>query len=376
MEKWRKIWYSFKYGNKKTRSYIISMVVIFAMAAVTLALAIKKSSPLWAMITIFLILLNIIVMQSVSFKDSGKLVKRNIQAKTGKHKSKQEAVKKENDKNSSLTKTKSRLENDEEHIKSEPDDRQQRDDAGTETEKSVFDELTDKELKSVMVKYKVKKEYVPVMIDSGRSKDIRETPAFMWKAGNTVNFLLFGDEIRTISIPFNGSAIIYEPGIMAHPSREYTEFGKPSFLATVFTPYLPTYYTENFAGRSFTKKNLYVMAPDIMLTNTSAKNALKILKTDVKLGDAVSKNEQHSQYYCDAYKLSIFWKDGIIDTKAYKERVKKLLGDMIKTEMTYNDYQGYVEEMIRGSLITKEYAEYFLGLMADKRLKNTNKNRL
>ena len=352
MRKLKKIWQSFRYGNRKTKLNIATVAGVFIFSFFCLVMTVVNYSTVWAMIMVFSLVLNLIIIQSLSFADSKKKIDSN---------------KVRNNKNS----------------RKQQDDKAKADDKfnegaedSTEDDEDVspFESMTEESIKSELIKYKVKKEYYPVVIDLCRSEKVKETPAYMWKAGGMVNFLLFEEKTRRISIPAKEAAkITYEPGITAHPAREYIEFKKPSILGSIFVPYMPTYYEERFADRSFTKKNLYTLAPDIMLTNTCVKYAIKLLKADVDMEHVINAREKHSQYYCDAYKLNIFWKDGIIDTKAYKDGLRTLLGGMCGINITYNEFTEYIEEMVRDNLVTREYAQYYIGIMADKRLNRKGK---
>lgn len=322
----KKIWYALRYGDTRTKRLIISVAILFVAAAVSLVMLLLGGSSLWWLGTAFSLLLAIIIMQSVSFHGTGKRVEK----------------KSKKDSNVKAEKTQPEEE--------EPG------------ELKTAADMTQEEIEQILVAYKVKKNHIPIMIDSWPSQRIRQCPAYLWTDKNELLILTLEEKPRKAAIPLRDiKAVYYEPGVTARPAVDYPEFQKPSFAGITFGGLVPTYYEE--AGtRKGTQKNLYRIGDELTVTNTSIRPVIERLKLDIQMEDPVMSSERVSPYYKEGYKLSILWKDGVIRTKEYKSGVKQMMQSLTEAELSMEAFLEYVNQLVRGHLITQEYAEYYIGL--------------
>lgn len=332
--KMQKIINALKYGNTKTKCYIICIFLLFLCGGVSAILAGIKVSPLFAMVAIFSLLLGIILMSSVSFQGPVTTIKLS-----------------ENKEVSSSKFKKNKIEN---VIKEDVD-------SEDDKEEAYLDNYNEKAVKKIFSYYKVKRDHVPIMLDSCKSENIRQCPAYAWLDKRYLHILLLEKEARKIEIPVKMvTRISYERGVLAHPEIDYANFSKPSFLSLVFSSLLPTVYEEGEGVRRLHRKNLYVIGNDIMVTNTSAKTVFDLLRLDLTLPEEEIYNKKYSPYFTAAYKLNIQLKDGALSVKDYKLRMKEVLQKLAEAEITEQDFSGYMKQLIQGRLITKEYADYYV----------------
>lgn len=338
----QKILNALRYGNTKTKVYIVAIFLLFVCCAVSAVLAWIHVSPLWAMISVFSFVLAIIFISSVSFK--GPVTKKIIEKKE-----KQSRKGKSNEKIKKLAQEEGTKEEDEKKENEEND------------EDGYLQEYSEDKIKKLFVSYKVNKGHVPIMIDSCRSERIRQCPAYAWVEKKSLYLLLLDRESRMVEIPLRkDTKIVYEKGIPVNRESDYAEFKKPSFVSLVFQSLLPTTYEDGKGFSSQTKKNLYVLTPDLMVTNTSAKALMDLLSMDMTLKEEEIYTKSYSPYFTAAYKLSIQLRDGVLSVKDYKLKIKDVLQKLGDAEISLDDFGRYIKQLVDGRLITKEYADYYV----------------
>lgn len=363
-----KIWNAFRYGNRKTRFYILIIFLLFIISIACFITAVMTKALLWGLGMIFSLILGIIIMQSLSFKGSGQYTSER-----------KEIIKKEKKKRKKSNNKSDNIESDESN-KEKPRSSKTKNESGkneNETEEEddsgYLAELEASEIKNLLVAYKVKKDHYPVMIDSCKSEHIRQCPAYMWSEKGYLQFLLLEKKPRTFRIPLTSvNKITYTPAVSVRKFLEYEEFQKPSFAGLTFGSLLPSYYEDSTSGIALTKKNLYMIEPDIVLTNTSIRAVIDLLQLDVTIHDKITKSSGYSNYFKEAYKTNILWKDGVISTKELKAEIKIMLQKMAEAEISNLTFNENIYQMVQGRLITKEYADYYL----DYRQKNKKKTEL
>ncbi len=215
------------------------------------------------------------------------------------------------------------------------------------------------ELKKIMVKYKVKKEHRPVIIDSSERYKVEKCPAYLWVNRGKVHFLLMESTPREIVLDYhNATTVTYEIAA-ADPATEYTQIRTNMALSGIFGGCVPT-YRENVDNRRRTSvKNLYVIGDDIRLTNTSARAAFDLLKADFDMSEKYMLPGLRGSFSKEAYKTKVLWQDGVINTSEFKTRTKNLLQRMTKAKISPLEYDNNLREMVYNQLITKEYADYY-----------------
>lgn len=333
-----KILNGLRYGNSKTKSYIIITLCLLVFGIISLVAVIMTHSPLWAMSAIFCFLLALILMQSVSFKKSGKFAPEK-QQKTKDQQTEEET------KDHNLKKT-------DEDLSKEKETEEQNDD--------YLEKLGEKDIKGICVKYKVKKDHMPIMVDSCASKKIFQCPAYAWTEHSTLCLLLFEKEPRKVSFSSDEvNVMVYERNANANLANDYKALAKPSFLKLVFDPYLPTTFEDRMGQRSY-KKNLYVIGKDLKVTNTSAKTMMELLSLNLKVDHLIRDPKFHNIYFESAYALNIMLKDTVLSVNEYKVKIKALLQKLTDANINNEEFYNYMNQLVQGRLITKEYAEYYI----------------
>lgn len=224
-----------------------------------------------------------------------------------------------------------------------------------------YEKYDDVTLKKTMHHYRVKKTHKTIIIDSCPSQGIRECPAYVWRDRRYAYFLLLEAEPRRIRYPL--SAVMrmeYRRGVLAKPEEEYLSFLKKSLVTTVFWPHLPSYYQVRRNGMVRTQKNLYVLAGDLAVTNSSARNVMEMLSPGFRVEDEVTRDSRHGDLFVEIYQQNILLRDGVLDVKEYQERIKPILQDLAQAEMEFDAFRKSLERMVEYRLITDEFADYFV----------------
>jgi len=230
-----------------------------------------------------------------------------------------------------------------------------------EEEVTYLDRYSEQNIQKILKKYKVKCEHIPVVIDLCQSEKVRQCPAYMWFDRREISFLLLEKEPRMISFKCEHTPVLmHEKGVLATPKIDYEEVRKSSIISNVFESLLPTCYEEGFNNRINYRKNLYVLEPDIKLTNKSVKNVIRILNPEFRIKGLGINTSEEDVYVEDAFKAMVLWKDAVYTTVEYKEELKKILGRMSEHGMSYTLFKRNVESMVRMRIITREYAEQYI----------------
>ncbi|MFA9462842.1 MAG: hypothetical protein ACERKN_00975 [Velocimicrobium sp.] len=359
----RKLVNSLLYGSSKTKSYLWSMLVLLCIAVAFGILAIGMASFPMGIVSFLSLGLDGVIYQSVSFNDMVKDGEEAAQRHTI------ETIKKKSKKlqpdhlNALAKKTGDEL-IDELGINalSSNDLNVTTTDkgAGSEKKQIYLEKYNDKSIKKLMVKYKVKKEHRKVMIDFSEIFRVHQCPAYLWKDRKNVNFLLLEEKPRIIKISMDRiKGIGYAKMVEAKPTNEYQSFMEPCLITKVFSEFLPIYKEGTYLGKRGVYKNLYILTPDIRITSTSARNLFDVIEVEFSVSDDVTNSKSYSEYYKVAYKDNILWKDGVITTNEYKERIKSLLTYVAKEKLSKQVYYDLLEQLSEHKLITKDYASYY-----------------
>lgn len=227
-------------------------------------------------------------------------------------------------------------------------------------EENPLAQYDEKELKKIMIAYKVKKHHVPVMIDRCQTERILQSPAYLWNDAKYLYFLVLGEEPKLLKSNYAESNVItIRRGITARPMEEYPEMNEPSVVSMIFGSLLPKYYrVETGAYRTEYRKNLYSAAPGIWCTSASVKNMLKLLPERFVLED--EKNEEESIYFQEIYIARLMFRDGIYSAQEYKEKVLEILSGLIRSELSNATVMEYLNSMMMKGLIPREYADYVI----------------
>lgn len=224
-----------------------------------------------------------------------------------------------------------------------------------------FKHYSKKALERVKRKYRVRKEHRPIIIDSSVSYGIKECPAFMWRIHNKVYLLLLEKEPRRISISRDLIRHMgYEPNVEAGPEGEYEAFKKESLVTSVFKEFLPDYKIVKGKDGKKKVKNLYTIYPDIHISNRSANDVLDLLCLNFMPEDKITKSDALNGFFKRIYAAQILYMDQVYEIMEYKESVENTLKDMCYAEMSKREFTETLDNLVKGKLISKQYANYYL----------------
>lgn len=331
-----------KYGNRKTKSYIVMIAFMLLFGTVSFGMVITTKAPLWGMSTAFCYILAFILIQSVSFKKSGKFISPDVQ---NDNQAKDSQSKKRRVK---ATNGKEKQESEEQQGEVEEEEEQE----------DYLEKLSEKDVRMICVKYKVNKDHRPIIVDSCVSKKIYQCPAYAWMEKGELKLLLFEREPRKITFSKEEiDEIRFERNADVNIYTDYHALAKTSFLKLVFSSYLPT--TFEVSQKEY-KKNLYVIGKDLKVTNTSAKTMLKLLSLNLTVSHLIRDTRYQNPYFESAYALNIMLKDTVLSVKEYKIKIKELLEQLTDAKISNEDFIDYMEQLVKGRLITREYAQYYI----------------
>ncbi|WP_312102382.1 hypothetical protein, partial [Lachnoclostridium sp.] len=129
-----KIWNGLRYGNKKTKGYILATIFLILFGSVSVGFTIDKWSPLWGMSAIFCFIVAFLFITSLSFHKTGKQI---------------------------IKKTREELALGDDSSEEELEE---------EIEENIFEKYDEETVKGVFIKYKVNKDHKPIIIDLCQSE--------------------------------------------------------------------------------------------------------------------------------------------------------------------------------------------------------------
>lgn len=309
----RKYWNALRYGNAKTKRILISVILLFLLFIVGIILA-TKGSVIWGLIAVFAIIMDIVLLQSVRFGE-----KEMIAEKTTKEKKKE--------------------------IKNK--------------EFSDIAEITEEDIKQLLIAYRVTTSHVQVMIDAYKKEGVKQSPAYMWKAKGYLNFLILENKPRNLAVPLSQvTKITYQQNVEINPLTEYEQMRQPSVVNAMYQEFLPVYKERMAGARHYYTKNLYMLEPGICITNTSMKNARQVLQVPIVFTGLV--DERYSRYYRSAYEMKILLLDQVLSSEEYKQQISGMLKQMADEEGEDQEYFDDLALMVRARLVTQEVARYFM----------------
>ncbi len=368
---------SLLYGNEQTKSYLMTIIILSMLTIIFGILCVINLSFGFGVLCVGAGVLDGIILSNITFEDETYLLKRKASIEKVKEERKiEKEAKKETKQNSILAeedekKEKEELTEDENldlELKSSEKKKvsteEQEDipvDLKTEEEEEIpYKNYTKEKMKQIFYKYKIKEEHRKVMIDFCAPFRIKQCPAYVWRDRKNLYFLLLEEEPRKIEIALNKiDGIHYEKGAVVKSSLDYDKFKEPSFIGSIFVSYLPTYYEKVKNERKHYCKNLYVITPELKVTNTSARSLFDILEADFLLQDKIMTSNRFDTYFKLAYKSNILLRDQVITPEEYKDKIRVLLTSISQGEMSEREYISLINQLEEYKLITKEYAKYY-----------------
>lgn len=219
---------------------------------------------------------------------------------------------------------------------------------------------TERDVKQMFYKYKVKKNHRPVLIDSCLKYRIQQCPAYAWTHRGALHFLLLEEEPRTVTLPLNAvSKMYYEKDVPANQRKEYDCLLGTNLVSMVFGEYRPVYHSVIRGNRQEEVKNLYVIGPDMKFTAASAKELILLLQPEFVLQDSIMESEEYNQYFKQVYKQKVLLDDGVMNIKDYQSRVRGILQKLAEAAITPAAFRMTLTDMVQRGLISNEYATYY-----------------
>lgn len=227
---------------------------------------------------------------------------------------------------------------------------------------------SEKELKQVFHKYKVKKNHRPVLVDASKIYHIKECPAYIWTHHGQLHMLLLEDAPRKVTIPLSKTgALFYEKSVPANQKVEYECLNGPGLIPFAFSEYRPVYQTTIVKGQQREVKNLYRLGEDLLFTAPSVKELLTLLQPELVVNDDVMQSDEFNQYFKQIYKQKILLNDGAQTMKQYQTKVKKVLTGLSEAAITPAAFRMTISDMLKFALISPEYANYYTQLFKQRK---------
>ena len=351
----RKIWNTLRYGDSRTKRFLITVMVLGLASVGLLAAAIATLSPLFWIGAVAITLVT-----AATAKDAKLAVIKDNSAREGMGEEElQEELEKRKEEKKQKKEEKKKKKGDksaeEEAAEAEAREKEDEEDFGDD----ALTNMTEEKLKKLFVRYKVKKEHVPVIIDLCIPERVRQAPGFAWVDGGMLKMLLIEGKPRMIERPLSVLQVMeVERGIAVRAANEYVELRQTDLMKKVFTPYLPRYQKKEIGGRTVLLKNLYVLDEDIKFTSPSVNELKKLCSFRIEIPERRLQEGTISPYYKELFTSSFLWKDGILTLKEYQQEVERVLTDMASPDISYGEFEMTLSAMINSGLLPTEYRKF------------------
>ncbi len=230
-------------------------------------------------------------------------------------------------------------------------------------EQNDYSKYTRKAMKKFIHRYKVKKDYIPVVIDESKNFATERTPAWCWVKKNVVSFLLFEGNERVVTMPLNKFLqVSYRREVPEKDLEAYQSIKNELAAYEEFEPVMPTFVSsQGRDGRSTYAKNLYVLGKDVAITPKSLRALREKYKFAIRIFDNLGVSGEYSDYFKRSYEARVLWTDGVIGQQEYQNLIGSILQLMVDDdELIRYDFIDEVERLVQYRLITTEYADYYL----------------
>lgn len=353
----KKIWNGLRYGDTETRKCIGS-VIGFSVAAVVCIVVAGLRGQLWLFaIAMILGVIAIVISQTFTLEDEDFVAevnqageKETVRAVMAQKSNRTTAVMAEDTGNN--TGAAGQLDNKTDvkpHVVE-----------NKEKEADIYQHYDQHVLRKVKRKYRVKKDHRPILVDCSQTYRIKECPAFIWRVHNKVYLLLLEKEPRKICISRDLIRNMgYRAGVKVNMEEEYPAFRKENLITGVFREFLPDYMDSKIKNDPLKTKNLYTIYPDIMLTNRCAYEVMDLLCLHFMPKDKITDNERLNGFFKRIYAANILYRDRVYSILEYKNSIEKTLHDLCYAEMTDKEFEATLEQLLRGRLISGEYADHY-----------------
>jgi len=359
----RKIWNTLRHGDRRTKSYLLWEIGLILTTVVFFFIALGTGSLLPWLVTIVTTIIAAAMAKDVTLAvkkcdttEGAQTAGRKKRAKAGT--GDDEGVESLEELGERTGKKKSKKEK--KKAEQEAKDREERE---KEDEEDFGDNalasMTTEKLKKLLLRYKVKQEHVPVVIDLCVPERIRQAPGFAWVEDGLLKVLLIERKARMIERPLSCLQVMeVERGIAVKASNEYVELRDTDLMKKVFTPYLPRYQKKEIGGRTVLLKNLYVLDEDIKFSSASVNELKKLFSFRIEIADRRLQEMELGPYYKKVFVDTFLWKDGILSLQEYKAEVEQVIDSLADPAVPYGEFETTMSAMINSGLLPSEYRNY------------------
>ncbi len=377
----RKLWNTLRYGDKRTKSFLLWEIGLILATVVLFAAAIASQSFLPGLVAIVTAIIAAAMAKDVALvvknggasEDAQRAAQKG--AKDGTRQgddSEEDASDNEADTGGKKKKKSKKAKKKEEQEAKEQEEREREDEEDFGDNALVS--MTSEKLKRLLIRYKVKQEHVPVIIDLCIPERIRQAPGFAWLDGGMLKILLIEHKPRMLERPISKLQVMeVERGIAVKASNEYVELRESDVMKKAFTPYLPRYQKKEIGGRTVLLKNLYVLDEDIKFTSASVNELKKLFSFRIEIADRRLKEMDLSPYYKEVYVKSFLWRDGILSLQEYKAEIERIIDSLAEPAVPYGEFETTLAAMIHSGLLPTEYRNYALAKRQEKERGSTEK---
>ncbi|MDE6626841.1 MAG: hypothetical protein K2K56_10810 [Lachnospiraceae bacterium] len=357
----KRIWNALRYGDSETRKCIGS-VILFTVAALVLIVVSGLSSHFELFIVAMIFgIVALVISQTFTLVDDDFVAEIDKQGDKDTVRSVSVIKNGVSSKASSSREKSSKPETSGEEWKTAEKKLEKREEMEKGPEPARFDHYTPQMLKKIQRKYHMKRDHRPIIIDSSASYHIKECPAFIWRTHNKVFLLLLEKEPRKICI--SREMILhmdYVPNVRADRDKEYLAFQKDNMVTGVFKEFLPDYFDSKAEKANLKYKHLYEIYPDIRISNRSAYEVMDLLYLNFMPQDKITQSDKINGFFKRVYAAHIMFKDRVYKITAYKEDVERILKEMCYVEMPEQEFIITLDNLVKGRMISEEYAEHYI----------------
>lgn len=233
----------------------------------------------------------------------------------------------------------------------------------------VVTRYSPEEFRRTLRRYKVKRHFIPIIIDEAPSFNTIHTPTLLWVKHDTVNFLLLEGNERVVTMPMNAFLNVhYEHDVPENRPEDYDKIREEIGIFDQFEDVMPSFTTSvNRMGITSAVKNRYVLGRDVAITPASLRALREKFKFNMNIFDSLKLNGEYSIYFKRAYETRILWTDKVIGQQDYQTRISNILQTMVDDRnLIRYDFLDDLERMVQYRLITNEYADYYNALRRKK----------
>ncbi|MBQ8549451.1 MAG: hypothetical protein IJ427_13210 [Lachnospiraceae bacterium] len=353
----RKIWNTLRHGDGRTKSFLLWEIGLILATVIFVCVAIGTHSFLpWVFAAATAIL------AAAMAKDAVLVVKNGGHAgkQTGSLNERGDEIKDfgDEDTEKSGRKKKSKKEKKKEEQEAKEQEEREREDE-EEFGDNALASMTAEKLKKLLIRYKVKQEHVPVVIDLCVPERVRQAPGFAWVEDGSLKILLIDRKARMLERPLSKLQVMeVERGIAVKASNEYVELRENEVMKKAFTPYLPRYQKKEIGGRTVLLKNLYILDEDIKFTSTSVNELKKLFSFRIEIADRRLSDMDLSPHYKKVFTDSFLWRDGILTLQEFKAQVEQVIESLADPAVPYGEFELTVSAMINSGLLPPEYRNF------------------